>query len=149
MGPRVWGGDPDMPAVDRRDDWKPEPLRRFEVITGVGVRRRWAPDVKADIMMEALAPGAVVSQVARRHALRPGQLFDWLREARKAGAAFVPVLVDPPAPPETAPAKPKVRRRRGGDGLIELEIDGVAVRVGRGAEAKTVAAVIQALRGAR
>ena len=100
-------------------------------------------------MTEALEPGAVVSQVARRHGLRPGQLFDWLREARKAGAAFVPVVVDRPASVEAQPSKPKTRRRRGGDGLIELEIDGVAVRVGRGAEARTVAAVIQALKGAR
>ena len=34
-------------------------------------------------------------------------------------------------------------------GIIELEIDGVTVRVGRGAEAKTVAAVIRALEGRR
>ena len=40
-------------------------------------------------------------------------------------------------------------RRRSREGLIELEIDGVAVRVGRGAEARTVAAVIQALKGVR
>ena len=31
-------------------------------------------------------------------------------------------------------------------GIIEVEIDGVTVRVGRGAEAKTVAAVIRALK---
>jgi transposase len=54
--------------------------------------------------------------------------------------SFVPVVVaSPPAP---APAKPVRRqRRRRGDVGIELEIDGVVVRVGRGAEAKTVAAV--------
>ena len=31
-------------------------------------------------------------------------------------------------------------------GIIEVEIDGVTVRVGRGAEAKTVAAVLRALK---
>ena len=31
-------------------------------------------------------------------------------------------------------------------GVIEVEIDGVTVRVGRGADAKTVAAVIRALK---
>jgi transposase len=31
-------------------------------------------------------------------------------------------------------------------GVIELEIDGVAMRVGRGADARTVAAVIRALK---
>jgi transposase len=30
--------------------------------------------------------------------------------------------------------------------MIELELDGVTVRVGRGAEAKTIAAVIRALK---
>ena len=40
----------------------------------------------------------------------------------------------------------KKRRRRSRDGGIELEIDGVVVWVSRGAEAKTVAAVIQAFK---
>jgi len=31
--------------------------------------------------------------------------------------------------------------------IIELEIDGVAMRVGRGADTKTVAAVLRALKG--
>ena len=43
--------------------------------------------------------------------------------------------------------KPR-RVGRAGDaaGIIEMEIGGVTVRVGRGAEAKTVAAVIRALK---
>ena len=105
-------------------------------------------------MMEALEPGAVISQVARRHDMGPQQLFGWLREARKGAeanaASFVPVTVEAPALAQALPApKPQIRRRRSREGLIELEIDGVAVRVGRGAEARTVAAVIQALKGAR
>jgi hypothetical protein len=44
--------------------------------------------------------------------------------------------------------KRAARRRRGRqtDGIIEVEIDGVTVRVGGGADAKTVAAVIRALK---
>jgi hypothetical protein len=38
------------------------------------------------------------------------------------------------------------RGRRGGDGGIRLEIGGVRVHVERGADAKTVAAVIRALK---
>ena len=41
------------------------------------------------------------------------------------------------------------KRLRSRDGGIELEIEGVVVRVGRGAEAKTVAAVIKALKAGR
>jgi transposase len=33
-----------------------------------------------------------------------------------------------------------------GEGMIEVEIDGVTVRVGRGADAKTVTAVLRALK---
>ncbi|SIT56124.1 Insertion sequence protein (fragment) [Mesorhizobium prunaredense] len=42
---------------------------------------------------------------------------------------------------------PKQRKRKAAQdaGLIELEIDGIAMRVGRGADTKTVAAVIRAL----
>lgn len=41
------------------------------------------------------------------------------------------------------------RRRRfsADDKVLEVEIEGVTVRVGRGADAKTVAAVLRALRG--
>jgi hypothetical protein len=53
---------------------------------------------------------------------------------------------------EVAPAKPeraRPRPARAGRGDIELEIDGVVVYVRRGAEAKTVAAVIKALKAVR
>ena len=40
-------------------------------------------DDKARIIAETLEAGAVVSEVARRHGLRPQQLFTWRREARK------------------------------------------------------------------
>jgi transposase len=36
-------------------------------------------DDKARIIEETLAPGAVVSDVARRHELSPQQLFTWRR----------------------------------------------------------------------
>lgn len=145
-----------MSGFDPTFDPKPVLVRRVEVITGVGGgRRRWSPDAKAEIVMEAIAPGAVVSEVARRHDLRPQQLFGWLREARQAAVpapVFAPVVVVDAANPTPRDSgdKPKPRRRRRSrEGGIELEIDGVVMRVGRGAEAKTVAAVIQALKAGR
>lgn len=56
--------------------------------------------------------------------------------------SFVPALV------EMAQKTPRARPRAAGAGRgdIELEIEGVVVRVRRGAEAKTVAAVIKALK---
>jgi len=130
-------------------DPKPVQVRRLEVLTGVGGRRRWSSDDKARIVEESLAPGATVLDVARRHDIRPQQLFGWRRGMRIADPepqmTFVPALVEAPATAERARPQPA----RSGRGDIELEIDGVVVRVRRGAEAKTVAAVIKALKAVR
>jgi transposase len=57
-------------------------VRRIELITGGGRRRRWSSADKARIVMESLKPGANASEVARRNGLSPQQLFAWRREAR-------------------------------------------------------------------
>ncbi len=131
----------------------PRPVRRVEIINGIGGRRRWSVDDKARIVEETLAPGAVVSEVARRHGLTPQQVFGWRRAARRSvgggddvgSPRFVPAVVKELKP---EPVRKQRKPRRAGDamGLIELEIGGVTVRVGRGAEARTVAAVIHALK---
>jgi transposase len=68
---------------------EPEPtaVRRLEVITGSGRRRRFSSDDKSRIIEETLAPGAVVSEIARRHGLTPQQLFGWRRQARQSASA--------------------------------------------------------------
>jgi len=60
----------------------PKLVRRVEIITGDG-RRRWSESEKAAIIEETLAPGAVISAVARRRGLSPQQLFTWRRAARR------------------------------------------------------------------
>ena len=134
---------------------KPESLRRLEVITGTGRRRRFSDDYKAGIVEETLVPGAVVSDVARRHGLTPQQLFGWRRHARQPASGtdtetpqFVPAVVAAPLP-ERAVRRGRRKRTRQVDrtsGSIEVEIEGVTVRIGRGAEAKTVAAVLRVLK---
>ena len=135
---------------------KPEPtaVRRLEVITGTGRRRRFSADDKARIIEETLVAGAVVSEVARRHGLSPQQLFGWRRQARQpavagtdAGRQFVPAVVET-ALPESSMRRQRKRTRQVDrtSGSIEVEIEGVTVRIGRGAEAKTVAAVLRALK---
>jgi transposase len=126
--------------------------RRIEVFTGAGRRRAWSAEEKARIVAETVTSGESVCAVARRHGLSPQQLFGWRRQAREPLATrSEPFLV--PAVVETFPLEPppKRRRRRAGkihpvSGMIEMEIDGVSVRVGRGADARTVAAVIRALK---
>jgi transposase len=128
--------------------------RRLEVFTGAGRRRAWSAEEKARIVAETVTGEESVCAVARRHGLSPQQLFGWRRRAReplepRSEPLLVPAVVEtlPPEPP------PKRRRRRAGkshpvSGMIEMEIDGVSVRVGRGADARTVAAVIRALKAA-
>ena len=133
-----------------------EPVRRLEVFTGSGRRRTWSDEDKARIVAEIVTSGDSVSGVARRHGLSPQQLFGWRRQVRESEAGlskaeelqFVPAVVDAPL------SAPSVRRGRraqhckaeAGAGIIEVEIDGVTVRVGRGAEAKTVMVVLRALK---
>ncbi|WP_245265838.1 transposase [Mesorhizobium sp. LNJC394B00] len=121
------------------------------MINGAGGRRHWSVDDKARIIAETLEPNAVVSEVARRYGLRPQQVFAWRREARKQAAsvqqdspAFVPAVVTAAEPVARHPPKQRKRQATRDAGMIELEIDGVAMRVGRGADTKTVAAVIRA-----
>lgn len=137
-----------------------EPVRRFEVFTGSGRRRDWSDDDKARIVAESYEAGATVSEVARRHAMSPQQLFGWRRLLRRApetvspqsAPMFVPAVIEA-AVVEPKPARQSARRRRtrrapsGSSDGIEFEIDGVVVRVGSRASPKAIAAVIGALKG--
>ncbi len=98
----------------------PRPVRRVEVITGVGGRRRWSADEKARILEEALSPGAIVSEVARRHGMSPQHLFTWRRQARREPRdhplAFTPIVVTPDTPqPALAPCRAA---------MIEIAVEG-------------------------
>ena len=97
---------------------------RVEVLGGVERRRRWSRDDKMRIIEETLAPGAVVTEIARRHGISTSLVFTWRRRARlasvvSAGPKLVPVQLIPAAS-ETPAAIPPRRRR----GLIEIELGG-------------------------
>ena len=132
----------------------PARARRLEVFTGTGRRRTWPADEKAAIVAESYAPGRTVCGVARRHGLTPAQLFTWRRLARrsrrpKAPALFVPAVVEPSPGPPLPPASQSRRARRPGLGMgIEVEMDGIVVRIGSGASPQAIAAVICALKAA-
>src|SRR5258708_40283087 len=66
-----------------------EPVRRFEVFTGEGRRRKWALADKMALVAE-MATTDNISALARRHGLRPSQLFTWRRELRYAAEATAP-----------------------------------------------------------
>src|SRR5437899_10760710 len=52
-----------------------------DIRVGVGRRRRWRAEDKGRIVAESYAPGAVVSEVARRHDITPQHLFAWRKAA--------------------------------------------------------------------
>lgn len=142
--------------VSKDDDG---PVRRFEVFTGAGRRRTWTVEEKAAIVAESYSGADTVCGVARRYGLTPQQLFTWRRTLRAGlvgdvepvtAPTFVPVMIEPvsePASADRAPVRrPRARRGASGAGTIAVEIDGVTVRVGRGADARTVTAVLRALK---
>ena len=132
------------------------PAQRLEVFTGAGRRRSWTPGEKASIVAESYTEGATACQVARRHGLTPQQLFTWRRQARPSAAVstdseavqFVPAVVETVLSAGAARGRYRKRTRQVDriSGIIEVEIEGVTVRIGRGAEAKAVAAVLRALK---
>jgi transposase len=142
--------------MDTVDSAITRPVHRLEVFTGTGRRRSFSDEAKARIVAEIVTSGDSVSGVARRHGLSPQQLFGWRRQLRESQAEpseadrlqFVPAVVD------VASSASTVRRQRNaplckagpGAGMIEVEIDGVTVRLGRGADVKTLIAVLRALK---
>jgi transposase len=69
---------------------------RVEILGGLERRRRWSQDDKARIVEETLAPGAKVTEVARRNGVAASVVFTWRRQARtteRVGPCFAPVQI--------------------------------------------------------
>ena len=132
-----------MSAFDGTVDPEVREVRRLEVITGALGRRRWSAEAKARIVAESLAPGVVISAVARRHDLRPQQLFAWRHQARQgrlalpaAELSFVPVVGAPDAPPADTSVAP----------VIEVALGGAIVRVPPEVDGELLAKVLRAVK---
>jgi transposase len=123
------------------------PAQRVEVFTGTGRRRTWLHEEKVRIVAEIASSGHSVCAIARRHGLSPQQLFGWRRRLRDAEAAsaesggleFVPAVVEADPPAVASKAQTIA-------GTIEVEIGDVKIRIGRGADAATLAMVLRALK---
>ena len=123
---------------------------RVEVLGGVERRRRWSRDDKMRIIEETLAPGAVVTEIARRHGIATSLVFTWRRRARlatvaSAGPRLVPVQVAATESVQSiqAPAAIPARKRRG---VIEIELgDGKRVSVDENVDADALGRVLDVL----
>jgi transposase-like protein len=111
-----------------------------ELLGRVERRRRFSVEQKLAVLAEAMAPGANISAVARRHGMLPAQVYKWRRLAELGvigvpGASELPSFVaieitkDVPSLPapvvedKSAAADDAPRRRqRKKAGLIEIEL---------------------------
>lgn len=106
------------------------------LLTGPERRRRWSLEDRAQILAEAFAPGAVVSEVARRFEVSTGLIYTWRRQAlvQQAEPAFPAKLADPAS-----------------SDAVELAMavdfpNGVKVRIGSAAPCDLAAAIMRALK---
>ena len=118
-------------------------MARVEVITGPERRRRWSEEQKRAIIAASFAPGAVVSDVARRADISAGQIYRWRQELRAAACGFTPVLI---APAESGVTSAEDRPTSDAEPAIEVDFAGkVRVRIPGSVPAALAAAVVNVL----
>jgi transposase len=61
-------------------------MGQVAVYSEVERRRRWSDDERLQILDEAFSPGAVVTQVARRHDVSTALIYTWRRKLLEASA---------------------------------------------------------------
>ena len=107
----------------------------MEIITGAERRRRWRLEEKLRIVAEVERPGALFAEVARRHEVSRGLLWNWRGQVRRGELVpepmptFLPMRITPdPAVPVSLPiqgAAPAEAAR------VEITLpDGTCIRVG-------------------
>ena len=123
----------------------------MEIITGAERRRRWRLNEKLRIVAEVEQPGASFADVARRHEVSRGLLWNWRGQVRRGELApepmptFLPmrVMADPPAvmsAPVQVAAPAEAAR-------VEITLpDGTCIRVGAGVGLATLRRVMTAVR---
>ena len=112
--------------------------QRMDVIPAGAGRRRWSVEAKARIVAESFAPGANISEVARRHGMLPQQLYGWRQRVRPTELVeFVPAMVEDDA--SRAAATVEV-------GEIIIALDGATVRVPASVSADHIERVLLAVR---
>ena len=107
---------------------------RIDIRVGVGRRRRWCAEEKGRIVAESYAPGAVASEVARRHEITPQHLFAW-RKAARAGRLTLPAEETPMFVPVVTTTRAAVAGALANrPGSIVIEIAGAVVRAEKGVD---------------
>ena len=126
---------------------------------GKRTRRQHDRTFKEELVRQSLEPGASVSAISLRNGINANMLFKWRREhlraagQRATAAVLLPVeiesqpdVVTMPAPIVPATPAPKPTPR---NGVIELELAGVQLRVRGQVDESSLCSVLRALRQAR
>ena len=129
----------------------------MEIITGIERRRRWRPEEKLRIVAETEVPGACFAEVAKRHDISRGLLWNWRRQVRRGALgpyptpAFLPVrvmgesMLGPPAAGDLART---LSQRQDADSRIEVTLpSGATIRIGQDVSLAVLRRVLTALRG--
>jgi len=117
-------------------------------------RRRWSSAARERIVLEAMAPGANVSAVARAYGLKPQQLFGWRRRAMAEAGMTATGDRKPGQPRSVLQSEPipfaELSMETGGDeGAIDLIVGGdVTIRVFAGVSMARLQMVLRAVRSA-
>lgn len=123
----------------------------MEIITGAERRRRWRLEEKLRIVAEVEQAGASFADVARRHEVSRGLLWNWRGQVRRGELApepmptFLPmrIMADPPAvmsAPVQVAAPAEAAR-------VEITLpDGTCIRVGADVGLATLRRVMTAVR---
>lgn len=129
----------------------------IEVITRNDRRRTRTLDQKREIVAESLGPGLTPTEVARKHAIRSGQLYMWRHQVlgrqmtllSRTTPDFAQVVTPAPQPPDKPDAKngtPVTPPRPAG--LIEIVLpSGVILRVDAEVDDPALRRVLAALTG--
>lgn len=133
----------------------------MEIITGVERRRAWPLERKLAVLEEASRGAESAASVARRHDIRPQQLYRWRRELRQGRLGrnepepptFLPVsLADHEgrdAEPTPALARRANRRRSTTGSRVEIVLaNGRVLRVDAGIEVEVLQRLVGVLEAA-
>jgi transposase len=139
--------------------------QRVEEIMDVERRQEWTDEKKQAIIAESCQDGVVISDVARRHGLRPQQLFIWRSEFRKRNAGklpcdlpsaanrsaetpvFAPVVLTNDYPVEMSPVEaPQKATADTASALIEIELGGATIRLHSAIDDQALATVLRAIK---
>ncbi len=102
-------------------------------------KRRWSDADKASIVGEGLQPGAVPSEIMRRHGITSSLFYTWRKRAlAEAPARFMPVRIA--APSAAVKSEPAPTNR------IEIVLpNGITVRIDGAADPRAIGAVLKSV----